>query len=452
MEMVLTAVSSDASQAPSATRPDRIRVAVICTENGRGGAGRAANRLHHAFCGHDHLSSTMLVAPGRNRTGDPTVEPVDLSDIAGLRLRSRWAGWRRIAQNRWRNRFRPRGYEPFQDDREPDGYALEPHLAGTDVLHLHWVARFLPVEAIPWFAARVPLLWTLHDMLPFTGGCHYDHGCGRWRQGCGACPQLGSTRARDVSASNWKRKRQAFAAVPDGRLRIVTPSRWLAEQVRSSPLLQRFPVSAIPNAVDLERYRPQDRRAARTSLGLPVDRQLLLFVADDLSSMRKGGQFLQRAMAELADVAAVDLVAVGGGRAPIDHPRVHRLGLIDDEERLAKVFAAVDLFILPSLQDNLPNTMLESLAAATPVVAFDIGGIPDFVRPGETGALAPAEDGEALAEAAKDLLAAPDRLAALGQNGRQLVERECRAAVAANRYYLEFSALTAAQSTVPEAA
>ncbi|MDH3659411.1 MAG: glycosyltransferase [Alphaproteobacteria bacterium] len=446
----MTAGSSEAPKTPA--RPGKIRVAVISTANARGGAGRAANRLHHAFRADDRLSSTMLVAPGRNRTGDPTVECVDLADVAGLRLRARWAACRRIAWNRWRNRFRPRGYEPFQDDREPDGYALEPHLADVDVLHLNWVARFLPIEAIPRLAERVPLLWTLHDMLPFTGGCHYDHGCDRWRDGCGACPQLGSSKANDASATNWRRKSGAFAAVPEGRLRLVTPSRWLAEQARSSPSLRRFPITVIPNAIDLERYRPRDRRAGRAALGLPEDRRLLLFVADDLSSMRKGGRFLGRAMAELADVGAVDLVAVGGGRAPIDHPRVHRLGVIDDEDRLASVFAAVDLFILPSLQDNLPNTMLESLAAATPVVAFDVGGIPDFVRPGETGALAPCEDGEALALAAKSLLAHPEQLAILGRNGRRLVERECSACVAAERYHREFSTLIEPHSAHAEAA
>lgn len=446
------AAISERQQEITASARGRLKVAVITTANGRGGAGRAANRLHHAFCGHENLRSTMLVAPGRNVTGDTAVETVDLAEIQGLGARSRWSECRRLVANRWRYRFRPKGFEPFQDDRTPDGEALLPRLDDIDVTHLHWVTRFISVETLPKLAERTPLLWTLHDMLPFTGGCHYDHGCGRWLEGCGACPQLGSTKDRDVSAETWQRKQSALASIPAHRLRFVTPSRWLRDQVQASPLLRRFSVNVIPNAIDLERYRPRDRRATRAEIGLPLDRKLLLFAAADLSSMRKGGRFLQHAMARLLDVAAVDLVAVGDGRVPIDHPRVHQLGAVADEERLAKIFSAVDLFILPSLQDNLPNTMLEALASATPVVAFDVGGIPDFVRPNETGALAPVEDGEALGEAAKALLAAPSQLEELGRNGRRLVERECSARIAADRYVQEFQTLSAACSGKVEAA
>lgn len=394
----------------------------------------------------------MLVAPGRNRTGDPTVETVDLGNVRGLRLKSRWAEYQRILRNRWRNRQRPKGFEPFQDDRAPDGYVLKEHLAGIDAVHLHWVTRFLSTEAIPWLAEQAPLLWTLHDMLPLTGGCHYDHECGRWHENCGACPQLGSKVENDASAVNWQRKKAAFGRVAPERLRFVTPSRWLADQVRASPLLQRFTVSVIPYYIDLDRYRPRERPAIRATLGLPEDRRLLLFVAADLSSWRKGGEFLQQAMAKLADVASVDLVAVGGGQMPIDHPRIHRLGAIDDEAMLAKVFAAADLFVLPSLQDNLPNTMLKALASATPVVAFDSGGIRDFVRPGETGDLVPTGDGDALAEAARQLLAAPDRLQHFGENGRSLVERECNADIVAGRYHNEFLELIGANAPTSRAA
>ncbi|MGI9509796.1 MAG: glycosyltransferase [Geminicoccaceae bacterium] len=454
--MTLASVAEACQQkatAPVRDRRDRrLNVVVVTTANGRGGAGRAANRLHHAFRAHEQLRSTMLVAPGRNITGDPAVETVDLADIQGLGARSRWAEGRRLLANRWRYRFRPKGFEPFQDDRTPDGEALLPHLDDIDVTHLHWVTRFISVETLQKLAERTPLLWTLHDMLPFTGGCHYDHGCGRWLEGCGACPQLGSIKVLDVSAETWRRKRDALASIPTHRLRFVTPSRWLRDQVQKSPLLRRFSVTVIPNAIDLERYRPRNRRATRAELGLPADRKLLLFVAADLSSMRKGGQFLQRAMACLSDAADVDLVAVGDGRVPIDHPRVHRLGAVDDEERLAKIFSAVDLFILPSLQDNLPNTMVEALASATPVVAFDAGGIPDFVRPNETGALVPVEDGKALGEAAKALLAAPGELDELGRNGRLLVERECNARIAADRYVQEFLTLSVACSSKVQAA
>ena len=450
--MTLAGVTERPSQEVAAPVRDRLHVAVVTTANGSGGAGRAANRLHHAFRTHEKLRSTMLVAPGRNVTGDPAVETVDLARIPGLGIRSRWTEGRRLLANRWRYRFRPKGFEPFQDDRTLDGEALLPHLDDIDVTHLHWVTRFLSIEIIPKLAKRTPLLWTLHDMLPFTGGCHYDHGCGRWLEGCGACPQLGSTKQDDVSAETWRRKQEALASIPDHRLCFVTPSRWLRDQLQASPLLQRFSVNVIPNTIDLERYRPRDRQATRTELGLPLDRKLLLFAAADLASTRKGGQFLQRAMARLSDVAAVDLVAVGAGRMPIDHPRLHRLGPVDDEEYLAKIFAACDLFVLPSLQDNLPNTMLEALASATPVVAFDVGGIPDFVRPNETGALAPGEDGEALGEAAKALLAAPSQLDELGRNGRRLVERECSARIAADRYLQEFLALSTACSGKVEAA
>lgn len=147
----------------------------------------------------------------------------------------------------------------------------------------------------------IPIVWTLHDMNQFTGGCHYTSGCTHFRDRCGRCPQLGSNSPND-SARTWKRKRQIFNNLDPRRIQIVTPSAWLAKEVQSSSLLGQFPVSVIPNGLDTDTFSPLDKNLARSAFGLPVDSKVVLFASESTSNQRKGFKFLAEAISKLDDI------------------------------------------------------------------------------------------------------------------------------------------------------
>jgi glycosyltransferase involved in cell wall biosynthesis len=257
----------------------------------------------------------------------------------------------------------------------------------------------------------------------FTGGCHYDAGCGRFVEQCGGCPQLGSTRDRDLSRDIWERKKGLFESLDPSRLHIVTPSEWMADEVQRSSLLgDRFEVSVIPNGVNTDEFAPRDRAAAREILGISPDAHVVLFVAYSVAPRRKGFDLLLEALREIKGVPNLFLLSVGAGSPPLrlPVPQLH-LGKIGQNRFLSVAYAAADLYVIPSLEDNLPSTVLEAMACGTPVVGFDVGGIPEMVEPGKTGALAPVGDAGSLATGIEDLLADPA--------GREAMGAKCRARV-----------------------
>jgi glycosyltransferase involved in cell wall biosynthesis len=315
-------------------------------------------------------------------------------------------------------------------------------LPDADVYHLHWVGNCLHHHAFLDYAvffARVPqgtpVVWTLHDMNAFTGGCHYDLGCGGYTHGCGRCPQLGSDAEDDLSRRIWEEKRGVFSRVDPSRLRFVSPSRWLAEAFRISVPGRRFPVSVIPAGLDTGDFAPRDRAACRDILGLPRDGGVVLFLADEMDNLRKGFDLMVAAIRALPAGAPVTVLSVGRNRPDVQIrvPWVHA-GPVDDERQLSAVYSAADLFVIPSRQDNLPNTVMESMACGTPVVGHNVGGIPEMVRHGETGLHVPPGDAAAMAGAIASLLGDPPRLAAMSANCRRLVMEEYPLALHARRY------------------
>jgi glycosyltransferase involved in cell wall biosynthesis len=201
---------------------------------------------------------------------------------------------------------------------------------------------------------------------------------------------------------------------------------------RESPLLSHFEIHRIPNGVDLDVYRPVDRAKARLALGLDPSRPTVLFSAPDLDDPRKGGQVLEEALSRLDDVD-FELI-VTGGRAALLPRRSHHLGMLSDERELALSYAAADVFVLPTLADNLPNAVLESLACGTPCVSFAVGGIPDATRHLETGYLAPSGDSAGLAEGIRTLLLDGDLRLRLSGQARETVEREFGSKLEARRF------------------
>lgn len=372
---------------------------------------------------------------GNRKSDGPDVKifvpPMGLITRIGRRIRRE-----RIARSFARYRStRPVGYEQFSDDRALTGAALVRQLPTCDLITLHWIADFLDFRAF--FSAappQVPIVWRLADMNAFTGGCHFDHSCGRHIIGCGACPQLGSTDKADLSHRVWQRKKAALDRLGPKRLHIVALNHWMADVVKRNPLLNRFPLTVIPNGVNTESFAPQGIRFARDRLGLPREARIVLFVADDVTNRRKGFSLLAEALTGLNDVANLFLLSTGRGTPTFSLQIPHRhLGHLGTDQ-LSLAYSAADVYAIPSRQDNQPNTVLEAMACGTPVVGFNVGGIPDMVRQGITGILAPAEDADGLRNAILEVLRCPEKRSEMAANCRRIVMDQYRLEDEIRRY------------------
>jgi len=221
-------------------------------------------------------------------------------------------------------------------------------------------------------------------MNPFTGGCHYSGNCKKFENNCTNCPQLLNT--LDPNYSNKILKTKTEAITSQCNLTIASPSNWLLEQSKKSILFNRYPHINIPYGLDASIFLPRDQQFSRELLGLPMDKKIILFVADLISNKRKGYKYLMSAIQQLGNNEDFILCTVGSssfdktGRA-----NVAELGSIGDERLMSAAYSAADLFVIPSIEDNLPNTVLESLMCGTPVVGFPIGGIVDMIEDGKNG-------------------------------------------------------------------
>jgi len=309
------------------------------------------------------------------------------------------------------------GYEDF--DVPQTAHLLELITPPPRILHLHNLhGRYFDLRALPGLSTRIPTFYTLHDMWAFTGHCAYSLDCERWRVGCGDCPHLDIyvPIPRDRSAENRALK---HAALRGSRLRISTPSHWLAELVEASGILgEHSELRVIPNGVDTTVFAPGDRQEAREQLGLPQDRTILLFAARSLrGSAFKGFGVLASALESIAhDARATDLLLVGLGEesseSHIAGIETRFLPFVDDPNDVARHYRAANLYVHPARAENLPLAIIESMACGTPVVASRVGGIPEIVVDGQTGLLSAVDDASALAEAVLSALSDPRRLEA----------------------------------------
>ncbi len=410
-----------------------MRVVHVSKFENSGGASLAAHRLHQSLR-RLGVDSTMFVS--QKLTDDPTVTvfrpPRDLFSRLQRRLR-----YEQITRSFARYRkSRPAGSEGFSDDRVPGGAHLVAQLPVGDVINVHAMYGFVDYQAFfTTVPQHTPVVRTLHDMSFFTSGCHYDMGCGKYTEHCGACPQLGSRWERDLSRHIWQRKSATLNTVKPDRLHLVAPSRWLANEAKRSALLHNFPITVIPLALDTEVFRPRDRWVAREALGIPSDASVILFIAGLLSQPFKGFALLAEALNGLGDLSNLLLVSVGRGTPTVEIRIPHLpLGHVATERCLSLIYSAADVFVIPSLHDNLPQTVLEAIACGTPVVGFEVGGIPDMVRPGVTGLVVPARDVSALRAAIRTLLQDPVQRAAMSANCRRIAMQEYALEVQARRY------------------
>jgi glycosyltransferase involved in cell wall biosynthesis len=337
------------------------------------------------------------------------------------------------------------GASLFSDDRSANNADVLGQMPPSDIVNLHWVAGFFDYrEFFRKLPDRLPVVWTLHDMNPFTGGCHFDGGCGKFAERCGACPQLGSNDPKDLSAQVWRRKQKAFSALNVEGVHLVTPSRWLQGEVSKSTLMSKFRCTAIPNALDTELFQPREQGAARKLLGIPADSAVILFLADWAGEKRKGFDLLVEALKPFRNDQRVYLLAAGRELPAHDlGPQLVTTGYLTGEKQLSWVYSAADVFVLPSLQDNLPNTALEALSCGVPVVGFDVGGIPEIVREGETGLLVAAKDVAGLRAAITSVVENKDVRVRMAEAGRRFAVANYGLEIQARRYLELYTELVA---------
>jgi glycosyltransferase involved in cell wall biosynthesis len=410
-----------------------LRITLLSTTDYLGGACRSAYRLHDGLrrlgCQSQLYVGTKVRSDVDVKCYQPTMDfPVRVSRI--------------LRQVKLEHELKTCAHSVpiertfYADDRTRWGADPLKQIPQADVIHLHWVAGFLDYPSFfPWLPKAMPLVWTLHDMANFTGGCCHDLGCRKFMQQCGACPQFGSTDTKDLTRRVWLRKRDHYAALDPAFVRVVTPSAWLAREVGRSPLLSRFNCSVIPYGVDIDTFQPRQRHASRDLLGVPGDATVVLFVADNPAEYVKGFPVLAHALSALGSERQIFLLCLGRGSWAdlAGFPHAHFEDITNDR-MLSFVYSAADLFVLPSLADNLPNTVLESIACGTPVVGFDVGGVPEMVRPGVTGLLANAGDAGDLKDAMSRLLQDPSKHAELAANCRRIALAEYDSAIQAKRY------------------
>jgi len=275
----------------------------------------------------------------------------------------------------------------------------------ADVIHLHWINQgMLSLKGIRKILdSGKPVVWTMHDIWPATAICHVALDCRRFEQQCCHCRLLpGGGADNDLSAQVWRKKQQMLAG---RQITFVACSQWLAGEARKSGLLQGQRVESIPNPIDTHIYAPQNQQQARQRVGLPTEGRIILFASQRVTNPGKGMQYLLEACRLLAEQhpeqkEQITVAILGGhaedivGQLPF---RTCPLGYVNDEQRIVDVYNAADVFVLPSLSENLPNTIMEAMACGVPSVGFRVGGIPEEIDHRENGYVADYRSSEDLA-------------------------------------------------------
>jgi len=383
------------SNSPVLPRGD-IDVLFVNTYEKYGGAARAAHRIFSEIRNRSVAAHYLTLM---KEGSDPDVSGRLRASTLGIGVRA----FTRL--DRIPLYFYPqRQHATFSSDFWPNPLRVRLKRFRPKLVHLHWIgAGLLGIEELARLTS--PIVWTLHDAWAYTGGCHYTRGCEGFKQLCGWCPQLGSRREDDYSRTLMRRKTKAFQNLD---ITVVAPSRWQAEMAGQSSLFAGRRIQVIPNGLDTEVFKPTPRQAARQYLGIPLDRPVVLFGAQSMTDPRKGWDLLHDALRRLERPCT--LLAFGEGHVATDgapHVTVRRLGHITDDAVLALVYSTADVFVCPSREDNLPNTVAEALACGTPGAAFAVNGLPDMIEHRKNGWLAKPFDSADLAEGIRWLVEHP---------------------------------------------
>lgn len=400
-----------------------LKVLHLNTYDANGGAGRACVRLSEALKANGINSKVMVFYKfGQN----PNIDTFNKTPIQRAR-----AVVNILSERYWSKWLSNSLKTPFSLQWFGRSIKNHPEVKSADIIHIHWVNHgFLT----PKFLAELddlekPIVWTFHDSNAFTGGCHVRYGCENFHRQCGECPILKLSGKDDASHKTWLRKQKAYGKM---NFHIIAPSQWMANSIKFSSLLGTRAVDVIPNTIETNIFKPYVKTEAKKIFKIKPNKFVLLSgFMPSKNDKHKGTPYLLEALEILsrkADVKNEDIELVIFGNKNTTEPppfpfKTTFLGTISKDDHLAKCYSAADAFITASLEDNLPNTVMESLACATPVVAFKTGGIPDMVQHLQNGYLAEYENAEDLAEGIAWLYHNPER---------KQIEKQARLSVLTN--------------------
>ena len=397
-----------------------------------GGAAAAALRTHHQLRRTNVDSRFFFHRNDRKEKFDDSVEQVEFITPRQGIVQRLFEGKKTKRRNKEIYRLynqhiagRDQKAETFSMAQLPETSHLAPHVVDADVIHLHWLAFFADYESFFGSIPRhIPIVWTLHDMNAFTGGCHYSSGCEKFQSGCGNCPQITNPDIKDVSVDSFQSKRQALAG---RRHHVTAPSQWMIDLAKQSSVWpESTTFEKIHLGFNLNNFFPVEKSEARQQLGIESDAVLIGFGADDISSYRKGFHHLLNSLPLIESKSQVECLVFGAGEIPPSSnlPKMYSQGFIDSVDRQRLIYSAADVVIVPSREDNQPQVGLEAMACKTPVVAFDAGGIPEYVRQGETGCVVTLGDEKALAKAISGLTDLRSLRERLGRAALEMVRQE----------------------------
>ena len=365
-----------------------MRVLIVNTSERTGGAAVAANRLMEALNNHG-VKAKMLV---REKEGLPG------------KWQSQWHFlWERLVIYLHLRCSRKHLFEIDIANAGTDITSL-PEFQEADVVHLHWINQGMlslgNIRKI--LRSGKPVVWTMHDIWPATAICHYSRGCKNYATECRNCQLLPHHGGRhDLANRVWRRKQKMLQGES---ISYVTCSQWLAGEAKTSALLKGQKITSIPNTINTCLYSPGDKEKARQAVGLPADKKIILFVSQRVTDQRKGMDYLVASVRLLAEkypeMQQNVAIAILGGHSEdladqLTLP-VYPLGYVNDERLIVNVYRAADVFVTPSLEDNLPNTIMESLACGVPCIGFKVGGIPEMIDHQKNGYVAAYRDAEDL--------------------------------------------------------
>jgi glycosyltransferase involved in cell wall biosynthesis len=396
------------------------------TSDTRGGAGVAAQRLHAALLGRG-TSSRLHIREGSDAVPDSVADRRHSSLL--------WRNWSSIAATRqWKRSASNRSL--FTSARWIYASRLEDFGPSPQIVNLHWISRW--IDQPSFFGSipeEIPVVWSLHDMNPLTGGCHHALDCDRFTKHCSRCPNLRRPARWDAAWRNFRVKARAYARL---NLHVVGNSEWTTAQARRSALMRTArSIQTIPLGVDTKEYAPVDRETARKALRIGSEEFVLCFACADVSDQNKGLSALLETLSFLAVRGPVALIVFGAGSLPrvAESIKVIALGPVSSSAVQCLAYSAADVFVTPSRIESFGLTALEAMACGTPVVAFRTGGLPGLIEHERTGLLAD-EIGSAagLGTALVWMREHPAERVRMGLASRQRVEDQFTAKLMAERY------------------
>ncbi len=374
-----------------------MKVVILSNTDNGGGAAIACRRLNDALNGAG-VESKMLVV--NKVTTSDKVEQVE----SGLFLKGRT-----YVEYVFQRRFLLKDKSVAMFSTNKVGVDVSNHylVREADVINIHWINfGFLSLNDIQkLYALNKPIVWTLHDMWLFTGGCHYSGTCLKYEQDCAICPMLNFD---GVAHQTWLKKKEIFS---EKKLNVITPSKWLGDICKTASLTKSANVQSIPNTLNTELFKPSSKEEACKKIGLDPQKKYLLFSAANPNDVRKGFSYFVEAIKIVKELCeGVELIVMGKEQKEFETLplKLNYVGFVKSEEQAALVYNAASVFVIPSLEDNLPNTILEALSCGTPSVGFAIGGIKEMIETGVNGYLAQPKDAADLAKGIVEVLKNPN--------------------------------------------